>query len=435
MSGLSVDHPALSRIDEPWTMVVSGVGADERVDITLEVEDGARRRWSSSASFSARADGTVDLTRQAPLAGGSYEGVDPMGLLWSMLPVEGSAFFTRTRPLPLVYTCRVRTAAGEVSETTFERCFRHRAVEHPVEDGVVVGTLHLPEGEQSSPGVLLLGGSDGQPLDAAAALLADHGFAVLAARWFGAEGRPAQLTHVELDELDAHVDWLLRHPSVCGDSIRVVGFSRGAELALELASGNADVSTVVAGAPSSVRQAGITSDHRFTEPAWQRHGEALPFLRGASQFTFMWAWLGSLLRRRGLRQDALFSRMLRRTDQVERATIPVEQCRGPIIVITGDDDGLWPSTTYAQRIAARLASKGRSDTFQHRQMLGAGHFCSYPYALVSLPPMTELRANAAFRLDFGGSARDNARAARDSWRVVLAALEGPPHHDEQEEEE
>jgi hypothetical protein len=41
---------------------------------------------------------------------------------------------------------------------------------------------------------------------------------------------------------------------------------------------------------------------------------------------------------------------LRDTRAVERATIPVEKTRGPILLVSGTDDQMWPSSALAAMI-------------------------------------------------------------------------------------
>ena len=45
--------------------------------------------WQSAATFTAAADGTVSLARDAPVRG-SYRNADPMGLVWSMAPADAA---------------------------------------------------------------------------------------------------------------------------------------------------------------------------------------------------------------------------------------------------------------------------------------------------------------------------------------------------------
>ncbi len=44
-------------------------------------------RWESAATYIADTGGTIDLSRDAPEEG-SYDGVEPMGFLWSMTPAD-----------------------------------------------------------------------------------------------------------------------------------------------------------------------------------------------------------------------------------------------------------------------------------------------------------------------------------------------------------
>jgi hypothetical protein len=55
--------------------------------VTVEaVTRRAGQEWRSRAAFLADAEGGIDLAAAAPLAGGSYAGVAPMGLVWSEVP-------------------------------------------------------------------------------------------------------------------------------------------------------------------------------------------------------------------------------------------------------------------------------------------------------------------------------------------------------------
>ena len=40
----------------------------------------------------------------------------------------------------------------------------------------------------------------------------------------------------------------------------------------------------------------------------------------------------------------------------EAATIPVERIDGPVLLISGGDDAMWPSALMAGKVAARLAA-------------------------------------------------------------------------------
>src|SRR6266851_5729279 len=78
--------PALALVDEPITLHGPAFGV-----------------WHSTADFIANAAGVVDLQRDAPVSG-SYAGVEPMGLLWSMVPASAPTSFGGASLQPLTVT-------------------------------------------------------------------------------------------------------------------------------------------------------------------------------------------------------------------------------------------------------------------------------------------------------------------------------------------
>jgi dienelactone hydrolase len=121
----------------------------------------------------------------------------------------------------------------------------------------------------------------------------------------------------------------------------------------------------------------------------------------------------------------LFLRGLKDRAAVEAAAIAVEKIRGPVLLLSGEDDGLWPSPVLAELAVARLAAHGRRAT--HRCYPGAGHM----FGPVGLPATvnTVVHPLRGRPLALGGTPAGNAAAAADSWpRVVQflrAALAGP----------
>jgi dienelactone hydrolase len=112
---------------------------------------------------------------------------------------------------------------------------------------------------------------------------------------------------------------------------------------------------------------------------------------------------------------------LRDADAVERATIPVEKTRGPILLISGKDDQLWPSAALADIAIRRLEQRGFPFPFRHLSYEGAGHGIYIPYS-----PTTQIayvHPVDGVHYTGGGTPRSNAEAGVDAWRHVLAFLE------------
>ena len=433
-----VDPPG-ARVDEPFRLTASWLTPGEPVTIRAATRDGELREWASSATFLASDDGMVDVSIAAPLSG-TYSGIDPTGLLWSMLPAERGprTFFVRRKAAPLRVRVTVTEAplkgpdkskpGRELACCDVERTFGGESVRRRVADGRgLAGDLFFPVAGGPHPGVMVVSGSDGGQLDHSASLLAAHGYAVLSLGYFGVEDRPAGLHHIDLEYFEQALEWMAVQPEVAGDRIVVVGLSRGGELALQLASMFPRIAGVVAGSPCGIRQAGIAKRNSdFTKPAWIYGGTALPYLPARFNLRRFFQFYSVFVFRRPLRLRPVFERLLRKHDLVAAATIQVERIKGPVLLISGTADELWPSQQFAELVMARLRENEHPYPDEHLRYPGAGHFVCFPYALPSMPPMTSMSPVPVFTMDFGGTAEANAASARDSWPEILRFLAAVP---------
>ena len=411
-----------SQLDADMRIEVTGLPPGQPARIEVSARDQSGTGWASDATFPAGADGVVAPARQAAVAG-TYTGTDPAGLFWSMRPDRPGAFFDHRVWTPVTLRVTVRAhdsvvAASDLRLTFAAPGITRRLIDQDGLPGRFFGR------DEPAPGVLLLAGSDAAALDPAAALLASHGYSVLFLPYFALPGLPPTLERIDLGYVVRGIDWLLDQPQVRGTRVAVMGLSRGAELALQVASLDERVGAVVAAAPSYARHAGIGRGYTdFSQPAWLSDGEALPYLRGRMTPAGAAALVISGLRRKPMRQRAFFRSALRSNAATRAAAIEVENIRGPVLTIAGGDDGLWPSARFAERIAERLA--GHAHPFADESLLysGAGHFVSFPYALPLLPPMTALRVSSRMSIDFGGTPQANAAAAAASWPRILRFTE------------
>ncbi len=207
-----------------------------------------------------------------------------------------------------------------------------------------------------------------------------------------------------------------------GDAIAVAGLSRGGELALLLGATFPQIAAVVAGAPSSVLYEGLRSYAPAGQPAWTYRGTPLPYLASKRTAADAARFFGSWLARRPIASRRGFLATLRDRPAVERAAIAVERIQGPVLLVSGDDDQLWPSSLFAAQVMARLAAHRHPYPDRHLRYARAGHFVCFPYGLPSLRPRVLLSPWGGLLLTFGGSAAANAQAATDSWAQILAFL-------------
>ena len=106
---------------------------------------------------------------------------------------------------------------------------------------------------------------------------------------------------------------------------------------------------------------------------------------------------------------------LRDMRAVERATISVEKIRGPVQLVSGLDDQMWPSSDLADIALRRLETHRRPFPFRHLKYPDAGHMILVPYW-----PLPELRVLTLARVEGeqddvllqGGTAKADAEAGR-----------------------
>ena len=402
-------------IDEPVGFRVTNLVPGERVVVRVSWETKGVP-VVAEGQYLADRYGDVDPASGASFAG-TYTGVDPFGLWWSARPSRGEV----PRPAGLA-TIPTRVdalvAVGERATATLRRrALARHATATPVRGGLV-GVFFRPPGSGPFPAVVVLGGSEGALVgaDLKAALLASHGIAALALAYFGAEGRPTELVDVPLEYAREGLRWLDRHPDVTTGAVGVVGGSRGAELALLLATTFREVRCVVACAPSNVAWGGVGPTVASGAPAWTLGGRPIPPVKPWRPELLDEVYATEPVRLRRLADDVLAD-----DEAVRVAEIPIERTAGPVLLISGEDDEMWPSTRMADALLRRAELEEPRYPTSHLHYAGAGHLCGSPPGL-PLPGEVVLAAGGGRRFSLGGTPRGNAAACADSWRQTLEFL-------------
>jgi dienelactone hydrolase len=386
--------PTAALMDEPVTVTSQGLAAGTDVTINATAIDSAGVRWTACAVFAVPKSGVVSL--KSPSIGGSYNGVNPMGLFELMAPpVTASSdivFIAPKAGYPITLTTVV---AGRVVATATARRDNPQSREHVsslslTADGVI-GQLYLPS--QSSgrhAGVLVFGGSEGglaASVQLEAQLLAAHGYPSLALAYFGKPGLPSTLSAIPLEYFTRALEILRRQPGVDPLHVLVEGDSRGSEAALLL---GADFPTlvngVIAGSPSSVANPSYPIGQ---SAAWTRDGTPVPTVPAAD--------LG-----------------VADPPDAQAAVIPVENIQGPILLACGQQDRIWNSCGYAQAIAARLDAHDFGPPIALLSYPQAGHLIGTMTAYYSA-------TTAAFAAD-GGIAAGNLSALGAAHSQLLTFL-------------
>jgi dienelactone hydrolase len=398
-------------IDEPVGFCVTEVAPGAVVVVSAHFELGGTA-CESSGHFTADSQGVVSPSEQ-PSLDGTYRGVEPLGLWWS---ARSDGELGAPDLEPVVVNLTASTEAETVEATIIRRPIAPDVVVEAVDDDGLVGLYFRPPGDAAFPAALVVGGSGGGFLgaDTTAALLASRGIASLALAYLGLPGLPPGLAEVPLEYFATALRWLATRPEVEGKAA-VVGHSRGGELALLLGVAFTEVGAVVARAPSSVVWGSFGPGSGPEVPAWTLAGRAVD--RMTSSDDAAWAEVNKtspLVCTPGFLAD------LRNAEAVSDAAIHVERASCPILLISGEDDAMWPSTTMAEQVELRASSHGFSSRLVHLRYRDAGHLCAWTPGLPS--PLTMLHPVDHQLVAFGGTQRGNAAAQTDSWSRTIEFL-------------
>lgn len=408
-------EPLDAMIYEAVEVRVLDVPDEEVVSVQAVAVDADSVLWGSVNRFRPRG-GHVALSEHAP-EDGSYDGVNSMGFIWSMTPEGGGA----GRPLMFAtsglepWTVELKIIVGE---HVFERQLTRRMIRPGVrreevrEDGLVA-TVFLPANTAPQPAILCVGGSDGGLWEEQAALLASEGYVALSLAYFGMEELPKTLANIPLEYFETGIRYLQRRPEVDPDRIGVLGASRGGELALLLGATYPQVRAVVAYVPSGLVWFGLADG----QAAWTLGGEAVPFVTASPDPELQQAFREKLSAGVPVSWRAVSESMMENElRDGSSATIAVERTNGPILMLSGEDDGLWPSSLLAEVARRRLEQYGFTHTYEHVSYPEAGHIFPPPYR-----PASFSQNQAGFIM--GGTPEGTARAQEDSWRRTLTFLD------------
>ncbi|WP_143022516.1 acyl-CoA thioester hydrolase/BAAT C-terminal domain-containing protein [Lentzea jiangxiensis] len=390
-------NPQTAPLDQPVEARV--VGLEPGQTITVQLSTGER---ASHAVFDADDHGVVDLTRHAPVEG-SYRGVDPMGLFWSLERTGG-------KPGPTVLSVE------GVGDRVLDRLAVPEGVERQeVRENGLVGTLFAPEDDGGDlPGVIVLSGSEGGLHETDAALLAAHGFVTFALGYFGLPGLPEHLVDVPLEYFGKAID----HLSERAGEIGVVGGSRGGELALLVGSTYSQVKAVVSVVGSGVVTqaigpgANLLQKLSYEAASWTLKGEPLPYLPYE---------IGDELRTRIVNDEPVPLRLAFSTEDgvPEDTEVPVERIAGGVLLISsGQDDG-WPSTELSDVALRRLKDHDHPFAHEHVVYPEAGHLIAGP----PHRPATEVTyPGPGVTFSGGGTPQATAHARADAWKRTVEFL-------------
>lgn len=415
--------PGVSLVDAPVSIRVTGASPYTHVSIEGKAAIFGTP-FESHAVFVANARGEVDAGAQAPITG-TYGGINGMGLFWSMLPA-GQSHSDRPGSFdylaPRAFTFSARSKAQRSECTAIRRVLAAGVRYVDVRLPTLFGRFYFHDGASRLPTVIVLGGAEGGVPEDRPAIIASHGFNALALAYFGADGLPQSLSNIPIEDVENAIAWLSAQPTVDASRLAIVGGSKGAEFALLAASHFPQIRSVVAFSPSSVVYQGLFYAKTSAAPpsSWSFGGVPLPYVNGQPDASVEARIAAEIAQKRPVSYAPEYLAQVRKATNRDDATIPVERIQGPILLVSGDDDQLWPSSFMAAEIVRRRSAKKRRFADRWLRYPDAGHEIGEPYFFFSDSVLAHL---PRYSMALGGTPAANQAASADAWPKVITFLE------------
>lgn len=377
---------------------VEGLAPHKQVQLRSKLVDDRGVIFKASAMYKADETGQVDVC-SAPSLGGSYTGVEPMGLFWAMAPEKRHSKLLKKNVLSPTLV-DIEALCGETGEVlasaTNERGYMTEGMKRtPVREGRIRGVLFIPPGKGPFPGIVDLYTFGGRLTEARASLLANKGFVVLALAYFGYEDLPKNPKKLDLEYFEEAVTYLRRQPEVKGPGIGIISISHSGGLALSMSSFLSGISATVC----------INACNANTVIPLHYKDIVMPPLPPV--FWKIRITTSGLVNIRNAMSDPSL-------EKNKASLIPIERASCQFLFAVSEDDHNWNSPLYAEQAAATLKRHGKK-SFEVVTYPKAGHFLENPHTPYC---PSAFHAAVGWEVVFGGEPKAHTEAQLDLWERV-----------------
>ncbi|KAM4573180.1 peroxisomal succinyl-coenzyme A thioesterase-like isoform 2-T2 [Odontesthes bonariensis] len=407
-------RPSRGLVDEKFVVLVQNVlpGFQLTVHASHQCED--EHSWHAFAQYTADATGTVNVSEDASL-GGTYLGVEPMGLLWSLKPIPGSKPGLRMRKKnvqnPMVVTISVYQGhqtegfADQVplANVLVERWYMAPGVcRIPVTEDGLTATLFLPSGPGPFPGLLDLWGGGGQLVEYRAALLASHGIASLALDYLTCKFTVETGKMVDNQYFERAYRYLQQHPQVLESRIAMLGLSLGTSITLKMAVYSKVIKLRCAVCISGSHVQPVDGSLEQIMGCFKKNSEKTQLSDDNEMI-----WRNLLLPIP--------------TDPSLKVDVGRLQC--PLMLVVGEDDQNWCACESAMDMKQMMQQAGNSHLLTVLLYPKAGHLIEPPYSpFARASCFKSIETRQKVMALWGGQTLEHSRAQEDSWRKILIFL-------------
>ncbi len=234
----------------------------------------------------------------------------------------------------------------------------------PFNYGKVEHKLFLNDNEKQ-PLVVGFGGSEGGNIYAKKETkelrekILENGFAFLSIGYFGTTSTPKEIDRISLNAIYDTINKIAGHPKIDKNRIVLLGGSRGGELVLNLGVHFKDFDAIIAMVAPNINlpsKFGINANS-----SWTYYDKEIPYARASKN---------SIQKiRKGDFHSGMKS-ILKENETSNFGKIEIEKINCPVLLISAQQDEVWPSTEMAEQMIKRLNNKNLKHSFEHIPLEG-----------------------------------------------------------------
>uniref|UniRef100_A0A3B5Q2D1 Acyl-CoA thioesterase 15 n=1 Tax=Xiphophorus maculatus TaxID=8083 RepID=A0A3B5Q2D1_XIPMA len=385
-------RPSRALVDEAFEVLVENLPPVSPFTLRslLHSEDGDD--WEAYGRYVSDHSGRVSVSEDLSF-GGTYSGMEPMGLIWSLRPVPGSRTGLRLRKkdvtTPMLITISLynghedfRDNSPLVSMVT-ERWYMGPGIQRiEITDGELRGALFIPPGPGPFPGILDLWGGGGGLLEYRSALLASRGYVCLALEYF--KTGQMKSTDMSFEYFEVCVTFLLLH--LFSESVNLLKWTFH-----DFKSSLFYIKFFLCGVCDALVLFLVFNKIRVDENNHQ-----------------IWRDVGlALLQEPSMKVD-------------------VAKINCPLLLVNGCDDQNWCAVETADDISKTMNAAGKGHLLTRLDYPETGHLIEPPFSPhCPAGNIIMYSSNQKVIQRYGGKTKPHSDAQDDSWRKILSFLR---HH-------
>ena len=274
-----------------------------------------------------------------------------------------------------------------------------------VDEGGMQGFRFVPKEKSHKGLVVCFGGSEGSPNFETAKRLAEDGYETFALFMYGMKNQQQTLRKIPLEQFEDVISYINKNVKD-NKPISVLGASKGAEYALNLASKYPEIDNLILISPSSYNFAGL--DFKDYGSSWTYKGKELPYIdiKKSSFNSFLKNIIVPAIIKSPISYKETYNSAIEEYLTSQEKLIPIKNVKANILMIVGEDDMMWDSLAMANKIKEQ---NSKAMIYSYR---GAGHIFA-GNGILNL---------GKIRIATGGTTESNDKAESESRKTIDAFL-------------